>query len=62
VVLTTADEDGTVYGRVRWVSDHGYFTLRRGEGTLAGLHAVGRIDYLGDDVYSLEGTYHVDPQ
>jgi hypothetical protein len=62
VVLTTADEDGTVYGRVRWVSDHGYFTLRRGEGTLAGLHAVGRIDFLGDDIYSLKGTYHMDPQ
>jgi hypothetical protein len=36
------------------VSDHGYFTLRQGEGTLAGLHAVGRIDWL-------EGTYHLDP-
>jgi hypothetical protein len=62
VVLTTAGGEGTVYGRVRWVSDHGYFTLRRGEGTLAGLHAVGRIDFLGDDIYSLEGTYHMDPQ
>jgi hypothetical protein len=62
VVLTTADTEGTVYGRVRWVSDHGYFTLRRGEGTLAGLHAVGRIDWLEGDTFSLEGTYHVDPQ
>lgn len=62
VVLTTADGEGTVYGRVRWVSDHGYFTLRRGEGTLAGLHAVGRIDWLEGDTFSLEGTYHVDPQ
>jgi hypothetical protein len=62
VVLTTAGDDGAVYGRVRWVSDHGYFTLRRGEGTLAGLHAVGRIDGLGGDIYSLKGTYHMDPQ
>jgi hypothetical protein len=61
VVLSTADEDGKIYGHVRWVSDHGYFTLRQGEGTLAGLHAVGRIDWLGGATYSLEGTYHVDP-
>jgi hypothetical protein len=61
VALTTANEDGKVYGQVRWVSDHGYFTLRRGEGTLAGLHAVGRIDWLEGDTFSLEGTYHLDP-
>ena len=61
VVFTTASEDGKVYGQVRWVSDHGYFTLRQGEGTLARLHAVGRIDWLGADTYSLEGTYHLDP-
>ena len=52
VVLTTANGDGMVYGRVRWVSDHGYFTLRRGEGTLAGLHAVGRIDWKEDSTFS----------
>ena len=61
MVLTTANGDGKVYGRVRWVSDHGYFTLRHGEGTLAGLHAVGRIDLLEGDTFSLEGTYHLDP-
>jgi hypothetical protein len=61
VELTTARGDGTVSGRVRWVSDHGYFTLRHGTGTLAGLHAVGRIDWLEGDTFSLEGTYHVDP-
>jgi len=61
VVLTTANGDGKVYGRVRWVSDHGYFTLRRGEGTLAGLHAVGRIGWLEGDTFSLKGTYHRDP-
>jgi hypothetical protein len=61
VVLTTANEDGKVYGQVRWVSDHGYFTLRQGEGTLTGLHAVGRIDWLEGDTFSLEGTYHLDP-
>jgi hypothetical protein len=61
VVLTTANWDGKVYGQVRWVSDHGYFTLRQGEGTLAGLHAVGRIDWLEGDAFSLEGTYHLDP-
>ena len=60
-VLTTANGDGKVYGQVRWVSDHGYFTLRRGEGTLAGLHAEGHIDWLEGDTFSLEGTYHVDP-
>jgi len=62
VAFTTADEEGKVYGQVRWVSDHGYFTLRQGEGTLAGLHAVGRIDWLEGDTFSLEGTYHVDPR
>jgi hypothetical protein len=61
VVLTTASGDSKVYGRVRWVSDHGYFTLRQGEGTLAGLHSVGRIDWLEGDTFSLEGTYHLDP-
>ncbi|MGW8181764.1 MAG: hypothetical protein ACWGQW_23790 [bacterium] len=63
VELTTADEQGTVAGRVRWVSDHGYFTLRRGTGTLAGLHAVGRIELLNEDTgtFSLEGTYHIEP-
>lgn len=62
VVLTTLDGDGKVYGRVRWVSDHGYFTLRQGEGTLAGLHAVGRIEWVSGDTFSLEGTYHLDPR
>jgi hypothetical protein len=38
-----------------------YFTLRQGEGMLAGLHAVGRIDWLEGDTFSLEGTYHLDP-
>ena len=62
VVFITANGDGAVYGRVRWVSDHGYFTLRQGNGTLAGLHAVGRIDWLEGDTFSLEGTYHLDPR
>jgi hypothetical protein len=61
VVLTTANKDGAVSGRVRWVSDHGYFTLGHGTGTLAGLHAVGRIDLLEGETFSLEGTYHLDP-
>ena len=61
VVLTTESGDGAVSGRVRWVSDHGYFTLRQGTGSLAGLHAVGRIDFLYDRTFSLEGTYHVEP-
>jgi hypothetical protein len=61
VELTTASGEGTVSGRVRWVSDHGYFTLRHGTGTLAGLHAVGRIDWLEGDTFSLEGTYHIEP-
>jgi hypothetical protein len=61
VILTTADGEGAVSGRVRWVSDHGYFTLGHGTGELAGLHAVGRIDWLEGDTYSLEGTYHLDP-
>ena len=42
------------------VSDHGYFTLGQGEGTLAGLHAVGRVDWLAGDVFSLAGTCHLD--
>lgn len=61
VVLTTPNGDGKVYGQVRQVGDHGYFTLRQGEGTLAGLHAVGRIEWLEGDTFSLEGTYHLDP-
>jgi hypothetical protein len=61
VVLTTANGDGKVYGRVRLVRDHGYFTLRRGEGSLEGLHAMGRMDWLEGDIISLEGTYRLDP-
>jgi hypothetical protein len=61
VMLTTADGDGAVSGRVRWVGDRGYFTLGHGTGTLAGLHSVGRIDWLEGDTFSLEGTYHLDP-
>ena len=61
VVLTTANGDGLVYGRFRLVKDHGYFTLRLGEGSLAGLHAIGRIDWLEGDKISLEGTYRLDP-
>ncbi len=62
VVFTTANGGGKVYGQVQWVSDHGYFTLGQGEGTLAGLHAVGRIEWLEGDTFSLEGTYHIDPR
>jgi hypothetical protein len=65
VELTTGSdyEDGSVSGRVRFVSDHGYFTLRQGTGSLAGLHAVGRIELLSEETgtFSLEGSYHVEP-
>jgi hypothetical protein len=61
VVLTTASGDGMVYGRVRLVSDHGYFTLRQGKGSLAGLYAIGRMDWLEGDKISLEGTYRLNP-
>ena len=65
IEVTTGDASGQAIGQVRWIKDHGLFTIGQGSGSLAGLHANGRIEFLGlaDDRYafSLTGTYHVDP-
>lgn len=65
VTLTTGNNTGKVMGQVRWLKDSGKFTLRQGSGSLAGLHAVGTVEYTGEDgdryLYTLTGRYHLAP-
>jgi len=66
IEITTGDDSGVTTGQVRWIRDHGLYTLRSGSGNLAGLHATGRVEFVGmtEDgryLYALTGTYHVDP-
>jgi hypothetical protein len=58
VVLTSEDGESTMIGQIRWVKDHGYFTLGQGTGDLNGLHATGDIQWLEDVTFSLSGAYH----
>ena len=56
-----------VRGQIRFIGETGKFTLRQGEGALAGLHATGTIAYTGTtrdgrSAFTLTGQYHVDPQ
>ena len=64
-----ADGRGLVWvrGQIRFIGEAGKFTLRQGEGSLAGLHATGTIAYTGTtrdgrSAFTLTGQYHVDPQ
>ena len=66
VVITTGDGSGSAMGQVRWVGDHGLFTVMQGTGSLAGLHANGKVEFkdvAGDGrwVFTWVGTYHIDP-
>lgn len=63
VQVTTGDGSGSAWGQIRWIRDHALFTFGEGSGSLAGLHADGRIDLVDADngVYGLTGTYHLHP-
>jgi len=66
VELFTGTGDGMAIGQVRWLTDSGRFTFGQGTGSLAGLHATGKIAITGFApdgrvIFSLTGTYHVDP-
>lgn len=66
VELTTGDGCGVAIGQVRWIRDHGLFTFRQGSGCLDGFHANGRVEFVKIDtdgrwVFSMTGTYHIDP-
>lgn len=66
VEVTTGDGSGQATGQIRWIKDHGLFTIGQGSGSLAGLHATGRVEFVdiandGRWLFSLTGTYHIDP-
>jgi hypothetical protein len=66
VEVTTGDDTGQAIGQIRWIKDYGLFTFGQGSGSLAGLHANGRVEFVeitddGRYVFSLTGTYHIDP-
>jgi len=55
-------DGGTAMGHFVFVGDHGYFTFRRGTGSLAGFHAQGEIGWFeGTWAFPMEGTYHFKP-
>ena len=66
VTLTGPGDDILVRGQIRFIDEAGKFTLRQGEGSLAGLHATGSVQYTGMDgdqfLFTLTGRYHVDPR
>ncbi len=65
VEITTGADDGMVTGQIRWIKDHGLFTLRQGSGSLDNLYATGRVNWIGEEGghyrFSLTGTYHIEP-
>ena len=67
VTLTGPTGAVLVRGQIRFIGEAGKFTLRQGEGSLAGLLATGTIAYTGTtrdgrSAFTLTGQYHVDPQ
>lgn len=54
-------DGGTAMGHATFVLDHGYFTFRRGTGSLEGFHAQGEIGTPVGTVFPVEGTYHFKP-
>jgi len=66
VVITTGDNSGSAMGQVRWLGDYGLITIMQGTGSLAGLQANAKVEFKeiapdGRYLFSLTGTYHVDP-
>lgn len=66
VEITTGDGSGSALGQIRWLGDYGLFTVMQGTGSLAGLHANGKVEFkeiAGDGrwVFTWIGTYHIDP-
>ena len=66
VVITTGDGSGSAMGQVRWLGDYGLITIMQGTGSLAGLQANAKVEFKevaadGRYLFSLTGTYHVNP-
>lgn len=65
VVIGPSADAFLATGHFRWLGDHGSWTIRRGVGQLAGLHAEGEMSFVGcvDETctFVLTGTYHIDP-
>ena len=66
IELRTTNGSALAPGHIRWVGDYGLFTLLPGSGSLAGLHANGRVDLLGfvnetQADYRLIGKYYFEP-
>lgn len=66
IQLTTGNNSGTATGQVRWIKDHGLLTISQGTGSLAGLHVNAVVQYVDETMdgrwlYSVSGTYHIDP-
>ena len=72
VEMFTEPSDGMAIGQVRFIDDGGRFTFGQGSGSLAGFHATGKVAFEGPVfdtgtgeirlVFSLTGTYHIDPK
>ena len=67
VEMITESGNGMAIGQVRWIDDGGRFTFGQGSGSLAGFHATGKVAFEGVTpegrlVFSLSGTYHIDPK
>jgi hypothetical protein len=61
-VLLVGTDGSTASGQFRWVGDRGYWTLRQGTGSLAGLHGEGAMcTDAGWETFTLTGFYHFAP-
>jgi hypothetical protein len=66
-ILVTASDGSTANGHISWVSKNGefsgHYTILPGTGSLAGLHASGRVAVIswGDMLFSFTGTYFFAP-
>ena len=66
IEIKAGDGSGTARGQIRWVGDYGLFTIMSGTGSLKGLRANGRVEFKdvapdGRWMFTLSGTYHVEP-
>ena len=66
-ILVTASDGSTANGHISWVLVNGkfsgHYTILPGTGSLAGLHASGRVDVISwtTFTFSFTGTYFVAP-
>lgn len=66
IEIKAGNGSGTARGQIRWIGEYGLFTVMSGTGSLKGLHANGRIEFKdvapdGRWIFTLRGTYHVEP-